>query len=460
MDQIESYSQPTEADDNRMQSLSEMPSWDEHIKTFEDAKNNNEIPAGVRDEQDYAEYNQELEARLKEAKDFMYEHFGQCIDSDGDTKVDSYVNIPTFEAFARSGLSLTTLLNKGIISVKSPDTGSNLAPDPWGKDLLLEDVSDIIADIGALFLYKERNEDYGTFDSLKATIEKWDNPSELTRDDITHIISGTEKGTLERRLLFGNPFTEDDSSLVNHTTKTLAYITEGGYDTDTNVDIVKEIDWSLKEHVLGTSSQLKNREYQTGTENKIKGAIGKAIRARIDDFVEDYKNCDKNYRLLDRDEVGQLIFSSVGLKDICELGGGDIPESSLIEAVFYSDQKDNVYKEHDGRNFYNAWTLPQYVGRLLESGFKKNTLIEAMHNLNKDIIVEPIHNGIGKMRDAGLTDADIAYSLHAYEYYYPGSDENDDENDPPKWDIKEYEDADFSDKDLLKAALRDINSRI
>lgn len=41
----ESYSQPTEVNDNGMQSLSEMPSWDEHVESLNTAKNSNDIPS-------------------------------------------------------------------------------------------------------------------------------------------------------------------------------------------------------------------------------------------------------------------------------------------------------------------------------------------------------------------------------------------------------------------------------
>lgn len=460
--QGESHPQITENNNDGMQSLSKMPSWNEHIKSFEDAKKNNKIPEGVRDEQDYNEYAQEQAARLKEAKDFIYEHFGQYTNSYGDEVADELANSMSLEAFVKSGITLDTLLQKGIISVKSPDTGASPDPDPWNKEMLFTDTAAIIVEIGALFTEKERGEDFNTFSGLKTAIEKWDNPSELTEDDIMNIIIGTKKGPLEHRLLFGNPFREDDVSLINHTTKTLSYITHGGYDAETNFDIVKEIDQSLLyDHKLGAGIPLENRKYQTGTENKIKKAIGEAVRARIEDFAKAYKDFDESYDLIERNiYAGPLIYDSVGLKDICQhhelLNECHIPESCLIEAVFYSDKEKDAYKEHDGKHYYNAFTLPQYVDTLLKSGFDKKDLVSTMHCQNKDIGIIPIHNGIYKMRNAGLDDVDIAYSLNAYEHYHPGLNEN----DPPKWDIKEYEDANFSERDLLKAALRDIKSRV
>lgn len=55
--------------------LAQMPEFSEHMKSFNEAKQNGEVPDGVRDEQDYKEFLAEQEARNNEFKKFDNEIF-------------------------------------------------------------------------------------------------------------------------------------------------------------------------------------------------------------------------------------------------------------------------------------------------------------------------------------------------------------------------------------------------
>ncbi len=420
------------------------------MESFREAKQNGTLPEGVRDEQDYQEYNEQNKAKFNEAQAFLYEHFSPSEET-GITPeaMDHFLKSEKFEAFTRSGVSLNTLLQQGIISDKMP----NIPNTPYDdhKDRVFRDMTFIVEDIGFMQIAAENG--FDELAEIKPIIEKWGTRPGFDEIDTGEIVLAQTMGpSLQRRLLFGNPYMDVDDKNVttlSHVYKTLDYLAadiEPGHAMDGRDFEVLEQTYNLASQdqiaPLYHASDFTRRIDNDG----ILKEIGKVCRKQTEGIAR-LMIADGYYSKEEYPKVGKLILESASQNTVLEhydvLREAGFTDEELLGSIYHLKSGENIKKlgERKDPDYY----LARHFGRYERAGFEQKSIIKVLHKNKVYLSAEEIED----MRKVGVSNIDIAYAGRLYKNYWPERGVT-----PEK-----LEATGFSEKDILMAALRAARER-
>ena len=471
--QSEFQPQPTEINDG-VQSLSEMPSWDEHIKSFENAKNDNQIPEGVRDAQDYAEYMSERDAhekewqkkhaeKIKADQDFLKESgyseedirgffYDLHCDEDGEETAD--INQPI--EYLLCGTSIKDLAGSGLFDMNKKDKflndissfadevyyvadhGYNREFNARYNDGVLTMISSIITshcDLSPLnktqrdFIYDLYNEDEKRFKDVADTLligkgEKYEQVGNLCYE-VRNLMYDEPKDFAQRIVFVENKYDElrRDSQW---------------YAVRERLDLAqKDITALIWKHISSIGDEVERIKFNEG-----QGIYPIKELSNIGEML--LRNCD--YMHYDSGpKVGKMMMDcGIEADRIIDTGFGG-PRREI--AAYYQPEKDSSYR------------LGMNIGHLLKNGIPKEDIIKNIKEKNIEETNVHINNeAVDVMRSNGFSNKDIlrcynpgvlAVMIREQHMLDAGEIEGDEDEYRLFHDPYGYRDKGFSDSDLI-----------
>lgn len=440
------------------ETLAQMPEFNEHMKSFNEAKQNGELPNGVRDEQDYQEYSQEKEAKLNEARSLLWNtyYYEDNRGQEGARYAESlreFLNSGDFKIVVESGFNLEKMFEDGILS-KSDGRYADSPIPGLAKRAALDDTEKII---GGLADFCELIADYpGSGDlvnEMQGIFDVWSNNS-LSADQYEMIDSWiTPRTDLRSRLMYGEINNEDGELVsstcqVNHILHLIDTLPEIEENYDDNSEILLRL--------YADKIETKPDGIDQYVHNDIKSAFGE-VAHKVFDSVLHASHFDGTARKIAKSVIAPDDFDL--MREAKETyGWGDegpvFSDEELLSSVYNIDPNDKTERLYGSKEI--GYKLPRHFGDLEKAGFSRDSLINIIHD--KDVPVNS--EEVERMREAGVSDADIAYASRAYERFVV------DENGKREWHHpiddnlfhKKEEGYDpamgLSDTDILNAANR------
>ncbi|MBR3253009.1 hypothetical protein IKF84_02980 [Candidatus Saccharibacteria bacterium] len=435
--------------------LSTIKSPEEVVDTFDDAKRNGTVPEGVRDKQDYEEYKQEQNAKLNDAQKLIWETYydeNRIQERSGyKDRIMSFMGSEDLKVVVKSGFNLEDLFKDGILS--KADGRYLDSPIPGlAKSLALDDTEKIIGDLAGFCEVASGERDSGIlFNEMKGIFDAWSD-NNLDADQYEMISDWlTPNSNLWKRLMYGETISEDGfTSRTIQVNRTLHLI-----------DTLQEIEENYG--ATGMALDLYNDKIKTRpgeidyyTHNDIKSAFGEVAHGMFDSFLNES----------DINGTAREIIKSVITSDNLDLvkkakeetdcwdSEPVFTDEELLSSIYGIDPSDKTEKLYGRKEVANR--LPRHFADLEKAGFSRDSLLNIIHDKNVPVHAEEVE----RMREAGVSNADIAYASRAYERFVV------DKNGEREWydaiddDLlerkKEGYDPAFglSDTDILNAANR------
>ena len=434
--------------------LAQMPEFSKHMKSFSEARQNGEVPEGVRDEQDYREYSQEKESRLNEARALIWNTYYDENARESDRyaeKIKDFLGSEDLKAVVESGFSLEEMLKDNIISKADGRYMDNHIPG-LEKRAAFNDAEEIVGDLADFCEVASGERDSGIlFNEMKGIFDAWSD-NNLDADQYEMISDWlTPNSNLWKRLMYGETISEDEFTSptiqVNHTLHL--------------IDTLQEIEDNYGATGMALSlydDKIKTRpdEIDCYTHSDIKSAFGEVAHGMFDSFLHES----------DINGTAREIIKSVITSDNLDLvkkakeetdywdSEPVFTDEELLSSIYGIDPSDKTEKLYGWKEIGNK--LPRHFANLEEAGFSRDSLINIIHDKNVPVHAEEVE----RMREAGVSNVDIAYASKAYERFVAN------ENGERYWfdpidddlDNRNKEDYDpafgLSDTDILNAANR------
>ena len=415
---------PTDTSEEKPLSFSEhMAAKQNYEQAFKEAQGNGTLPEGVRDPQDYQEYLEEQKHRLQESSDFIRKSYAG-VDEEA---IKSLISSKEFKKVIENGVSMPDLARAGLIYF---DTYGD-APGYNRKEYTLNfDV------IGAIYNNIECGEPY--LGSCLKTINCLKERQPLDIHDLAMVTLGEPDDMYKNRILYGDG---------------------GGKRAQETFDTVKkhpDNTWFLFDFLSYTARQYDDN-YFTVDADDVRISTGELFRDNIDNILDLFDSTRDLYSDFQKTRACDLILRSVDTTTIIhqhdwhEVG---LSEEDILESVYCWDRNhdpsDKSFREQEESSYHLFEDIEVLETR---GGFSRDSIINTIHDNNLQF---PLYT-IESMREYGISDADIAYASNAHLKYSP---ELAKEGKSP-WGRYEHQfkGVNFSESDLLAAAIREIRNQ-
>ncbi|MDO5480259.1 MAG: hypothetical protein Q4F58_01105, partial [Candidatus Saccharibacteria bacterium] len=424
--------------------------------SFADAKREGEVPEGVRDEKDYREYQQEKDAKLNEARDFILKNYSNetLLNKPGYAEIiEKFANSEELKVIIEHGFNLEELHKNGIIKT-ADEFLSNSKDQPSMYVTYREPLNDAkfiiddLADACRVIDHVYDHDGSGGIGMMHDVLTAW-KENDLDEVQYAFIYNSVEdkSSPLYRRLMYG----AGTDSYKERTVRLIKGIP----------DIASEMDrWDdpgygarILRHVY---EEIETFGRRTADYEMLKDQFGESASKILWSIASELNNCfssDPDAKELKDIYKGVLDpYNDYGIEKAKKgtiLHGFDkngegieVPaftDEELIGAIYSLKNSEKIEKTAGYR--LPAKYLGRHIGHLEKLGFSRESLLKIMHKNDVYVGAEEIED----MRKDGLNDTEIAYAANACKWGFCLP------NGERYWVNKNFEV--FSDTDLLNAAL-------
>lgn len=427
-----------EANESEASALTEMPAYTEHMKNFENARRSNEVPEGVRDEQDYMEYREETGARLREAIDFINQNFRSNFDVK-DEEVDEFLNSKDLMTVVKNGISMEDLASADLIDTEMPpiDVGNIFG----GKKLidgrkaeLFSGAGGVIDIIGSIAAGIEVSSGKMT-QPLKEIIRKRKAGETLNAENYSD--ADGFFASLRDRIMFGSPF--DKNNRFQRTAELLE-----------KVDEITSKNLGKGELYVEVMRRLDDG-YIEDKDGILADRLGRVCRKNMPEVIKNLSLYEELDWPDEFSEMKQLILRSSDREAIIrfhnEMEEAGVSESEMLGAAYYFEDRNKSFTR-----LLPDYYLARHLATLEEAGFSRDSIIDKLHDNKVRLSLEEIED----MRKDGVSDVDIAYAGRIFDHVFP---KKGDESWEHVWATGDWHKAGFSERTALMAALKEIKNK-
>lgn len=437
-------------ENNGVETLANMPAFEEHMKSFAEVKQTGEVAEGVRDRQDYDEYQQEKQARLAEAQNFIknsYYDENLPVDENYNQEVAGFLNSKNLQIVAERGFDLAKMNQLGLIA-RFDGTST-------GRARAFADTSEIVDDL-ASFCEVADKQDNGNdlISAMHGIFSAWKDNG-ISAPQYEMVCQFLPPMTnLSHRLKYGEIVSEEgraveEESILKHSIRYMREIP--------NMEVE-----SVADRVMEAACFVDKKEGELNSKIvtiQLKAALGELSHAMLTRLIYDKIEEEEAWtfdiddaKLTVKEAITCYDFEAIKAAKAAQLldedddgWGMHIPafsDEELLGAMY--DLKDSDIENADKTYGQKepAYKLARHFGMLERAGFSKKSLLRIIHNSDMTLHTEEIED----MRSAGVNNAEIAYAANAYKNCYIRDGKR-------EWINEDL--AEFSDTDLLDAAIMD-----